>query len=366
MHLRTVGGAKLIHLTFFSAVDNRNTRDLPEKHNHEHMYGGQAVIEGVMMRGPKYFAVACRRANKDIVVATEPIASVLARLKRLNMPILRGALMIVDALLLGIKALSFSANIAMSDLQEEEKSKKKADCGGENCELAENPSKSKPSRVSDISISLTMIFGLALGVMLFIVTPNLIAGLAKPHVPNKIILNLIEGFIRIGFFVGYVASVSLLKDIRRVFEYHGAEHKIINTYEDKAELVKEEADKRTTVHVRCGTSFILVVLVVSILVFSLLPWRSGLERAVSRIILFPLVAGISYEIIRFAGKRRDSAVLRALLAPGLWLQKITTREPDPEQIEVARIALESVLEAEKREKAGETVTATQITIPASQ
>jgi len=318
------------------------------------MYGGQAVIEGVMMRGPRYFAVACRRINKDIVVAQEPISSVLAKLKWLNKPFLRGALALIDALVLGIKALTFSANIAMEDIQAEEAVKKVKESPADQPQSSNEPRShdGKPNRVNDLSITLTMILGLGLGIGLFFVIPNLLAATARRWTESKIWLNLIEGLIRITIFVGYVAGVSLLRDIRRVFEYHGAEHKIINTYEDHKELTQEEADKRTTVHVRCGTSFILVVMVMSIIVFSFLPWRSGLERILSRLALLPVVAGISYEVIRFAGRHRESATLRAVLAPGLWLQKITTRQPSPDQVEVAKVALESVFDAERRHESG--------------
>jgi len=344
------------------------------------MYGGQAVIEGVMMRGPKHFSVAVRRANQDIVVATEPISSLLVKLKWLNKPFLRGALALFDALVLGIKALTFSANIAMEDIQIEEAAKK-AEASGESPDTSAAPgspdasavrgspdpapSDEKPGKVNDITVTLTMILGLVLGVGLFIAVPSLLASLAKHVTHNKIWLNIIEGVIRIAIFVGYVAAVSLLKDIRRVFQYHGAEHKIINTYEDHEELTQEKAGERTTVHVRCGSSFILVVLVLSIVVFSFLPWRSGLERVLSRLVLLPVVAGISYEIIRFAGRHRESAFLRGILAPGLWLQKITTRQPSPDQVEVAKVALESVLDVEKRHAAGETIEPAMRTISAA-
>jgi uncharacterized protein YqhQ len=291
----------------------------------------------------------------------------LAKLKWLNKPFLRGALALIDALVLGIKALTFSANIAMEDIQVEEAAKKTGKSGDVSSESVSEAKPAggdrKPQRVNDLVVTGTMILGLVLGVGLFIVLPNLLAGLAHRWTESKIWLNLIEGFIRIAIFVGYVAGVSLLKDIRRVFEYHGAEHKIINTYEDHQELTQEEAAKRTTVHMRCGTSFILVVMVVSIVVFSFLPWRSGLERVLSRLVLLPLVAGISYEVIRFAGRHRESALLRAVLAPGLWMQKITTRQPSPEQVEVAKAALESVFDAEKRHDAGERVEASLNTIP---
>ena len=326
------------------------------------MYGGQAVIEGVMMRGPRYFAIACRRANKTIIVAQEPISSILTKLRWLNKPFLRGALSLIDALVLGIRALTFSANIAMEDVQAEEAAKKAEESGG-NQPAKPAGGDEKPERINDLVVTGTMVLGIVLGLGLFIVLPNLLAALAHHWTKNRIYLNLIEGFIRITIFVGYVASVSLLKDIRRVFEYHGAEHKIINTYEDHQELTQEEVSKRTTVHVRCGTSFILIVMVVSIVVFSFLPWRSGLERVLSRLVLLPVVAGISYEVTRFAGRHRKSALLRALLSPGLWMQKITTRQPSPDQVEVAKTALESVFDAENRHNAGEKVESSLTTIP---
>ena len=330
----------------------------------ESTYGGQAVIEGVMMRGPRHYAVACRRANKDIVVLREPMSSALVRLKWLNKPFLRGTLALIDAMVLGIKSLTFAANIAMEDIQAEETAKKAENPPDPRKAKAKKASSSDSSSVSNLSVSLMMILGLVLGFGLFFFVPSWLASKTSHVIKSYFWSNLLEGLIRIAVFILYVGGISMMKDIRRVFEYHGAEHKIINTYEDHQELTQEEAAKRTTVHVRCGTSFILVVLVVSIVVFAFLPWNHGWQRHLSRLVLLPVVAGISYEVIRFAGRHRESVLLRAALAPGLWMQKITTRRPSPDQVEVAKVALESVLDAEARHRAGEKVEPSQSTISA--
>ncbi|MHB0911886.1 MAG: DUF1385 domain-containing protein [Armatimonadota bacterium] len=310
---------------------------------HHAPYGGQAVIEGVMMRSPRYFAVACRRPDNTIVVQQEDVESYLGRWRFLNKPFLRGTLALIDSMMMGIKALTFSANVAM---EEEQKASAVNDFN-----VVQIPggvaSEKKSSSINDIAVSATMVLGLAMGVGIFVVLPNVFADLLKRSVENGILMNLLEGAFRIVLFVGYIAVISCLKDIRRVFEYHGAEHKVINTFEAGLPLTEESFKKYGTIHPRCGTSFIMIVLALSIILFSFLGWSEvWYERILSRMVLLPVIAGIGYEAIRLAGRFKNSAILNAVLAPGLWLQRLTTREPSDDQIEVALRALEAVLDKE--------------------
>ncbi|MGC8833812.1 MAG: DUF1385 domain-containing protein [Armatimonadota bacterium] len=293
-------------------------------------YGGQAVIEGVMMRGPRFFTVAVRRQNGEIVTHTESVESILGRFRWMNRPFLRGTLAIIDALALGMKALAFSANLAMEDA---------------SAEQGFNSAKAKS--VNDIAIGLTMVVGLAVGIAVFIGLPSMGAGILRSLIPNSFWLNTVEGVIRLGLFIGYVYLISTMKDIRRVFQYHGAEHKTINAYEAGEELVVDQVAKYTTLHPRCGTSFLIVVLIIATLTHMVMGWPVWYLRLLSRIAVLPIVAGISYEVIRLAGKHGKSRWWRMALAPGLWTQRITTKEPTPDQIEVAIQALQTVLEQEK-------------------
>lgn len=293
-------------------------------------YGGQAVIEGVMMRGPRFFTVAVRRQNGEIVTHTESVESILGRFRWMNRPFLRGTLAIIDALALGMKALAFSANLAMEDA---------------SAEQGFNPAKAKS--VNDIAVGLTMVVGLAVGIAVFIGLPSMGAGVLRSLIPNSFWLNTAEGVIRLGLFIGYVYLISMMKDIRRVFQYHGAEHKTINAYEAGEELVVDQVAKYTTLHPRCGTSFLIVVLIIATLTHMVMGWPVWYLRFLSRIAVLPIVAGISYEVIRLAGKHSKSRWWRMALAPGLWTQRITTKEPTPDQIEVAIQALQTVLEQEK-------------------
>lgn len=304
-------------------------------------YGGQAVIEGVMMRGPRYFAVACRRENGEIVIQQESVEAMLKRFQWLNKPFLRGTLAMLDAMALGMKSLMFSANIAMEDLEP----KKTAN---ELDDSAEKPGKTKQQSINDLAIGGTMVLGLALGVGIFFVTPQLIVGLLDRWIESALVLNMIVGGVKLTMFVLYVAAISMMKDIRRVFEYHGAEHKVINTLESKEDLLPCNFSKHGTIHPRCGTNFILIVLVISIIAFCFLGWSSAwYERVFYRLLLLPIVAGVAYEVIRFAGRHRESRLLKALLLPGLAMQKLTTRPPSDDQVEVAHKALQAVMDREE-------------------
>jgi len=293
-------------------------------------YGGQAVIEGVMMRGPRFFTVAVRRQNGEIVTRTESVESILGRFRWMNRPFLRGTLAIIDALVLGMKALAFSANLAMEDASEEQ-----------------GFSSAKAKSVNDVAVGLTMVIGLAVGIFIFIGLPSMGAGILRSLIPSSFWLNTTEGIIRLGLFIGYVYLISMMRDIRRVFQYHGAEHKTINAYEAGDELVVDRVAKYTTLHPRCGTSFLIVVLIIATLTHMVMGWPVWYLRLLSRIAVLPIVAGISYEVIRLAGKHGKSRWWRMALAPGLWTQRITTKEPTPDQIEVAIQALQTVLEREK-------------------
>lgn len=293
--------------------------------NQNLQYGGQAVIEGVMMRSPRYFAVACRAPDGQIVLKLEDLAnSWLSRLHWLNRPFLRGTLALMDAMALGIRALRFSADV----------------------QLEEQTQTVQQKRINDIAVGSTMIVGLLVGLGLFVALPTTLTQLLAWKHP--VLLNMLDGVIRIALFIGYVLAVGSLRDIRRVFQYHGAEHKAINTFEAGLPLTMGNAKQQSRIHPRCGTSFVMVVLILAIFVFSLTGRPPIWIRIPLHILLLPLVAGLAYEAIKFAGRHKDSRLTRWLLAPGLWSQHITTREPDELQIEVALHVLQAVVEQERR------------------
>ena len=300
--------------------------------------GGQAVIEGVMMRGPKEIATAVRKSDGSIVIDKKPVASFVTKYKLNKIPLIRGVFSFVDSLVTGMKCLMFSAD--QMDLEEDEK---------------EEPSKFEKwleaklgDKVKDIAIYIAVFVSIIFSIGLFMLLPNALASVVELFTKKKIILNLCEGIIRMLIFLTYLLLVSRMKDIQRVFEYHGAEHKTIATYESGEELTVENARKHTRLHPRCGTSFLLIVMVVSIVIFSFLRWGAMWQNMLMRIALMPVVAGISYEMIKFAGRCKLKAVA-ILTKPGLWLQKITTREPDDSQLEVAIASLKAVLTDNKED-----------------
>ena len=298
---------------------------------HRTMIGGQAVIEGVMMRGVKSTAMAVRKPDGSIQVDTWENASVKDRYPILRLPILRGMVSFVEMLVFGYKSLMASAEIAGVEDGEKTDAGEKA--------AGEDPKESGGMKVME---ALSMLAGLAVALLLFSIAPTLLTSRTDVWLHYGSFRTLVEGIIRIAIFLLYLFAVSRMKDIRRVYEYHGAEHKTIYCYEHGEELTVENARRYTRLHPRCGTSFLLIVMVVSILVFSFVTWRTLLLRIVLKLLLLPLVIGISYEIIKFAG-RHDNSVMRFVLAPGLWLQKLTTREPDDSQLEVAIRSLKAVL-----------------------
>lgn len=283
--------------------------------------GGQAVIEGVMMRGPGGLATAVRQADQQIIVKKDMVTSITERWPFLKLPLLRGVVALVESLVYGVQALNFSAQAA-----------------GEEGE-----------QLSNKEMAMTMAVALTVGIVLFIVIPTAAAKLITNITTDPFWFNMTEGILRKVIFFLYIFGISRMPDIQRVFQYHGAEHKVIHAYEAGEELEPANIRKYSRLHPRCGTSFLLIVMVVSIVVFSFLGWPSLIWRIASRIALMPLIAGISYEVIRMAGKYK-SGFVHACTVPGLWLQHLTTREPDDDQIEVAVRALREVLPDGDRQK----------------
>ncbi len=286
--------------------------------------GGQAIMEGVLMRSPNFWGMAVRTPTGDMDIQAEPFNSVTKKSKLFRLPVIRGFLSLAETLWLGMKALTISTNIALGE--EEDLSKKE--------------------------IVGTMVFGLVLAFLLFLAAPVLgtkgVGWLIGTSIDNPILFNLVEGAIRIGIFMLYLVGITAVsKDIKRFFAYHGAEHKAIKVYERGEELVPENARKLDTSHVRCGTSFILYVLVLSILVFSLLPIDWWVEAVASRVVVIPLVAGIGFEFIMWSARNQGNPLVKALIWPGLQLQKLTTREPTDDQVEVAMASLKKVLAKEE-------------------
>ena len=280
--------------------------------------GGQAVIEGVMMRGPKLTATAVRDPQGKIQVETKPVNSISDRFPLLKKPFLRGTVALIESLVIGMKSLSYSAKMA-----------------GEEDE-----------QLTDREMAGTIVFALVLASILFIAIPTGAAKLFHVVTADPVFLNLMEGCLRLVIFLLYIWGISRMKDIRRVFQYHGAEHKTIFCYEAGLPLTVENVQKFPRLHPRCGTNFLLIVMLVSIFVFAFLGWPSLWERIASRILLLPVVAGISYEIIRLAGRSRNSFIQTAI-KPGLWLQYLTTRPPEDDMVEVAIESLKAVLPQEE-------------------
>jgi uncharacterized protein YqhQ len=293
--------------------------------------GGQAVIEGVMMRGPEKIAVAVRKIDKEIVVDKRDYIGLSKRSKFFNLPIIRGVIAFFESLVIGTKTLMTSAEYF--DIEDEDAEESKIDKFFE---------KLFGDKLQEVVITISVIIAVVFGVGLFILLPNYIAGFLEKLIESTILLNVVEGVLRLLIFFIYIISVSKMKDIQRVFEYHGAEHKSIYCYENGDELTIENVKKYSRLHPRCGTSFLLIVMVISILVFSFAGWGGIAVRILSRLLLLPIVAGLSYEIIKWAG-RSDSKFACAVSKPGMWFQLITTREPNDEQIEVAISALKAVL-----------------------
>ena len=312
-------------------------KDLNRVPKHITSIGGQAVIEGVMMRGPKDVAIAVRKPNNEIELKKEELKTLAMKYKIFKLPFLRGVIGLVEALMFGSKALMFSAEF-FEDAEEDKKPNKKT--------FTEKIFKDK---AQDVEMFFTMALSIVLAIGVFMVLPSFLTNFLKNKIPSPIGLNLIEGLVRIIIFLLYIIGVSRLEDIKRVFEYHGAEHNTIHCYEHEEELTVENVKKYPILHPRCGTSFLFMVMIVSILVLSFFGWPNPVQRVIIRILMFPVIAGISYEINKLIG--RSSSKLAYLLSyPGLMIQKLATvKEPDESQIEVAIEALKAVLTANKEE-----------------
>lgn len=280
--------------------------------------GGQAVIEGVMMRGKTHVAVAVRQPDGEISVDVRPVNSISDRYPILKKPFLRGVVSLVESLVMGMKALAYSAQVS----------------GDED------------EKLDSKEMALTIAVSAGLAILLFIVIPTwsmrFLTGITQDHMA----LNLAEGVLRMAIFLAYIAAISSMNDIQRVFQYHGAEHKTIYTYEAGLPLKVENVRQFSTLHPRCGTNFLMIVMLISMFIFTFLGWPSLLERIASRIILMPVIAGVSYELIRYAGAHTDNPLVRIAITPGLLLQKLTTRQPDDSQIEVAIASLKAVVPPE--------------------
>ena len=317
------GAARLIAGTF-GAVTNGLTSSMPAAgdKNVDMLIGGQAVIEGVMMRSLTGYSVAVRQPDGGVAIKKDKLVSVTTKYPFLKTPVLRGSVVLIQSLILGIRALNYSAVVSGTEKDGQEE-------------------------ISGWAIAGSMAMALLLAVGLFILAPlgltNLIKHYLYPSMGN-FAYNLIDGIIRAIFFFVYVWSISFMDEIRRVFQYHGAEHKTVYTFEANEDLTVENARGKSTLHPRCGTSFLLFVMAISILVFSLVPSTAHFAvKFGARVVLLPLIAGLAYEVIRFSARHLDSKVCRALITPGLWLQKITTKEPDDKQLEIAIVALKEAL-----------------------
>lgn len=279
-------------------------------------YGGQAVIEGVMMRGQYHSAIAVRKVDQSISLLEEDVKVWSDRYPLLKKPIIRGAVTLIETMIMGIKSLNYSA----SEYGEEEE------------------------QLTAKELVLTMGFAFLLTVVLFIILPAFLLRFVQAHISSNIVLNLVEGLIKMSFFIAYIAGISWMDDIKRVFAYHGAEHKAINCYEAGQELTVENVKKCSRIHARCGTNFLLVVLFTSVFVFSFFGRPPFFQRILIHLAIMPVVAGLSYELIRKAGQENCHPIFRMLAKPGMLLQNLTTKEPDRSQIEVAIQALSSVVQ----------------------
>jgi uncharacterized protein YqhQ len=292
----------------------------------QHLYGGQAVVEGVMMRGADHWAVAVRKPSGDIHVESHQIDSVAKRHPFFAKPFLRGIIVLGQSLSIGTRALLIATNQSMDDDEQ------------------------LTSRQVGFALALAMVFFVAI----FVLGPTVLFGWLQHRVGGGVLTNVLEGLFRVALFVAYLWLIGRTKDIHRVFEYHGAEHKTIAAFEHGDPLDPEHVDRYSSVHVRCGTNFLIIVMVITIFVFTLFGTPGFWWRIGSRVVAIPLIAGVAYEALRLGARHQSSLVMRALMAPGLWLQKITTQTPDRAQIQVAIASFDEVLrrEAEAAEASG--------------
>ncbi len=292
--------------------------------------GGQAVLEGVMMKNREQYAVAVRKPNGEIEVEVEHYVGVAHGSKALNLPFIRGIFQFADSLILGMRSLNYSASFY------EEETEEKASAG----KARDKALKDKADKVFNAVVT---VVSLALAIGIFMLLPYYITSLFEDYIRSRSFMAVIEGVLRIVIFIGYVLCISLMKDIRRLYRYHGAEHKCINCIEKGRPLTVKNVMKSSKQHKRCGTSFILFVMLVSVVLFFFIRVDNPVYRVLLRIALIPVIAGISYEIIRLAG-RSNNILVRIISAPGMWMQKLTTREPDESMVEVAIAAVEAVFD----------------------
>jgi uncharacterized protein YqhQ len=300
--------------------------------------GGQAVLEGVMMRGVSTWAVAVRKPEGEIEVTSEPLVSWAKRHRVLRLPVIRGVVALGESLKIGFRALAISANAQLEGEGEGE----------------------EPEEIGGFTWGLTIVFSLVLAIGLFFVVPVGVTSLIKDQLGSAVLFWLVEGVLRTAIFIGYIAAISRLPDLRRVFEYHGAEHKTISCYEAGDRLIPARAETYSRLHPRCGTSFLLIVMVLAIFVFAPIGLPAWYWLVASRILGIPLIAGLAYEVIKWAGKHRRKRWVRVLMWPGLMLQNLTTREPDREQLAVAIASLEAVLAVENPAEAAKDPDAIEI------
>jgi uncharacterized protein YqhQ len=310
-----------------------------EEGGQETLVGGQAVLEGVMMRSPHAWGIACRKASGEVVVHSEPLERLSEKHKWMAWPVVRGVMTLGHAMTLGFRALRFSANAALDELQADQPEEKKL-------------------QISGWVAAINIIFSVGFFIFMYKFLPLVAATALKrvdPLFGEQIIFNLVDGIIRIGLFLLFIWGVSLFRDIHRVYEYHGAEHKTVYAFESGDPLEIQAVQKYTTYHPRCGTSFLMTVMIISILVYTLVPVTTFWARFGIRVALLPVIAGLSYEIIRYAAKHRGS-LFAMMTAPGLWLQRITTQPPSDEQAVCAITALNQAMELEQQ-RGGELVIA---------
>lgn len=298
--------------------------------------GGQAVIEGVMMRSPNYITIAVRKTAGNIKLKDETFQSLTAKMKLLGMPIVRGVINLFEMMIIGVRIINYSAS-----------------------ESLDEPTDEAPTKwtelITTVSLGLSIIFALGFSIFLFKFIPLWITDLLSGYFgfleQYYIAYNLVDGIIKTSLFVLYIAVLGYMPSIKRVFQYHGAEHKSIYTYEKNLPLTVANAREQTRFHPRCGTSFILIVFLISILVYTFLPKQETfLMNFGLRVLFLPLIAGISYEFLKWTAKKQDSFLIRAVTAPGLWFQRLTTQEPDDQQLEVALSALQSALDLENLDR----------------
>ena len=286
-------------------------------------YGGQAVIEGVMIRGRKAAVTAVRRPGGGLITDIRSLAAVYTgRMRRT--PLLRGIIVLIEAMVIGIRSLLYSANVSLEEEKEE---------------------------ISGKTVWIMITLALALAIVLFLILPLFLTRLINPYIGSSLVFHLIEGFIRLVIFVAYLKLVGLMPDIKRVFTYHGAEHKTVNAYEAGVPMEVAAIRKFSTAHVRCGTGFLFAVLIIAIVAFALVGRPALWLMVLSRFLLIPVIAALGYEVIHFGARHTGNILVRIVLAPGLWLQRLTTREPDDSQIEVALCALKKAVEIDQGEEA---------------